>query len=197
MPAPTSPTQAATGKTGRGRPFWFSMTALAFTVLLSALDLTAVSTALPTIAADLDGGDSFVWVGSAYALASTAFLPLSGALADIFGRRPVLLISIGFFALGSALAGAAQNMDMMIAARSKPKKNHFLRPSSSNSSSILIAIQGIGGGGILNLTEIVVSDLVPLAERGIFQGFFGMIWAFASGVGPTVVSSIIDDYKLR
>ena len=84
--------------------------------------LTAVSTALPTITKQLNGGDNFVWVGSAYALSSTAFLPLSGSLADIFGRRVVMLGSIVFFALGSALAGAAQNMNMLIAARSK----HFV-----------------------------------------------------------------------
>ena len=92
-------------------------------IFLSALDLTAVSTALPTITAALNGGDSFTWVGSAYSLASTAFLPLSGALADIFGRKPVMLGSILFFALGSALAGAAQDMNMLIGARSKLRRH--------------------------------------------------------------------------
>lgn len=86
-------------------------------MFLSAMDLTAVSTVLPTITEDLNGGDDFVWVGSAYALASTAILPLIGGLADIFGRKPVMLVCIVFFALGSALAGAAQNMNMMIGAR--------------------------------------------------------------------------------
>ncbi|TFY76572.1 hypothetical protein EWM64_g7440 [Hericium alpestre] len=86
-------------------------------IFLSALDLTAVSTALPTITKKLNGGSDFSWVGSAYALASTAVLPLSGKLADVFGRKPVILASIVFFAIGSALAGAAQNMNMLIAAR--------------------------------------------------------------------------------
>lgn len=104
---------------GKGIAFWLSFVAIIAAIFLSALDLTAVSTALPTITSDLNGGDDFTWVGSAYALSSTAFLPLSGALADIFGRKPVMLGSIFLFALGSALAGAAQNMNMLIAARSK------------------------------------------------------------------------------
>ncbi|KIP05339.1 hypothetical protein PHLGIDRAFT_25152 [Phlebiopsis gigantea 11061_1 CR5-6] len=139
------------------------MLALIVSTFLSALDLTAIGTALPTIVADLSGGEDFSWAGSAYALSSTAVLPLSGSLADIFGRRPVMLGAIIFFALGSALDGAAQNMNMLIAART---------------------VQGVGGGAIISLTEIIISDLVPLAERGIFQGIIGLTWALACGVGP-------------
>lgn len=104
-------------KPRRDKAFWLTFLALAVTVFLSALDLTAVGTALPTITDEL-GGTNFVWVGSAYALSGTAILPLSGSLADVFGRRPIMLLSIIFFALGSALSGAARNMNMMIAARS-------------------------------------------------------------------------------
>ena len=103
---------------GKGSAFWLSFLALVTSIFLSALDLTAVGTALPTITSDLNGGNKFTWVGSAYALSSTAFLPLSGTLADIFGRKPIMLGSISLFALGSALAGAAQNMNWLIAARS-------------------------------------------------------------------------------
>lgn len=88
-------------------------------MFLSAMDLTGVSIILPTLTQDLDGGDDFVWVGSAYSLASTAILPLTGGLADIFGRKPIMIICVVLFSLGSALAGAAQNMNMMIGARSK------------------------------------------------------------------------------
>jgi MFS family permease len=105
-------------KPSKGKAFWLTFLALVVSLFLGALDLTAVGTALPTITQDLNGGENFVWVGSAYALSSTAILPLSGALADVFGRRPVMLLSIAFFTLGSALAGAAQNMNMLIAARS-------------------------------------------------------------------------------
>ncbi|THH00042.1 hypothetical protein EW026_g2413 [Hermanssonia centrifuga] len=156
---------ASSEKPAKGAAFWFTFMAVIMSILLSALDLTAVGTALPTITSDLNGGDDFSWVGAAYSLSSTAFLPLSGSLADIFGRRPVMLGSILFFALGSALAGAAQNMNMLIAART---------------------VQGLGGGGILNLSEIITSDLVPLAERGMYQGMIGLAWAFASAIGPPI-----------
>ena len=102
-----------------GFRFWMIFVAMMVSTFLSALDLTGVATALPTITADLNGGDNFVWVGSAYALSSTAILPLSGSLADIFGRKPIMLICIVFFAVGSAIAGASHNMNMLIAARSK------------------------------------------------------------------------------
>lgn len=106
-------------KTRKDAAFCLAFVAIVASVTLSALDLTAVSTALPTITQDLHGGDDFSWVGSAYSLSSTAFLPLSGAFANVFGRKPVMLGCIFFFALGSALAGSAQNMSWLIAARSK------------------------------------------------------------------------------
>lgn len=105
-------------KAGKGSAFWLTFLAIVVSVFLSALDLTAVGTALPTITSSLNGGADFAWVGSAYALSSTAFMPLSGTLADIFGRKPIMLIAILFFALGSALSGAAQTMNWLIAARS-------------------------------------------------------------------------------
>ena len=103
----------------KGSAFWLAYISIISSIFLSALDLTAVSTVLPTITADLDGGDEFTWVGSAYALASTAILPLCGALSDIFGRKPIMQGAIVFFSVGSALAGAAKNMSMLIGARSK------------------------------------------------------------------------------
>lgn len=169
-------------KTRKGIAFWLTFTAVIVSIFLSALDLTAVGTALPTITNELNGGESYVWVGSAYALSSTAILPLSGRFADIFGRRPVMLGSIGLFALGSALAGAAQNMTMLIAARSE-----WSLTLPEYEMTIYAAIQGIGGGGITNLCEIIVSDLVSLAERGLYQGILGLTWSFASGVGPPIV----------
>ncbi|KAM5537268.1 hypothetical protein V8D89_008998 [Ganoderma adspersum] len=149
----------------KGSAFWLTFIAVLVCTFVSALDLTAVSVALPTITESLHGGDKFVWIGSAYGLSSAAILPLSGRLADAFGRRPVMLAFVGLFLLGSALSGAAQNMNMLIAART---------------------VQGIGSGGILNLSEIIVSDLVPLAERGMFMGIISSVWAVASGVGPPI-----------
>ncbi|KIO20594.1 hypothetical protein M407DRAFT_29799 [Tulasnella calospora MUT 4182] len=144
-----------------GLQFWLIFIALMVTMFLSAVDLTSVSTALPTIVKDL-GGTDFAWVGSAFALGSTAILP---GFAQIFGRRPIVLGSILFFGLGSGLCGGARNMDMLIAGRT---------------------IQGIGGGGILAMVEIVVADLVPLRQRGTYMGSIGAVWAIASAVGPPV-----------
>lgn len=113
---------------------------------------TAISTALPTIIHDLNGED-YVWVGSAYTLASTAILPLCGGIAQIFGRRPTVLAALVLFAIGSGLSGGATGMTMLIVGRT---------------------IQGLGGGAIMTLTEIVIADLVTLAERGVFMGIFGV-----------------------
>ncbi|KAJ7474651.1 iron permease [Mycena galericulata] len=153
-------------KVPKSRAFWMCFVAIMVAVFLSALDLTAVGTALPTIANALhDKKGDYIWVGSAYALSSTAFIPLSGNLADVFGRKIVMLISIGFFAVGSAMAGGSRHMHMMIAART---------------------IQGVGGGGILTLTEILTADLVPLAERGLYQALVATVWALASYAGPPI-----------
>ncbi|KAJ7039336.1 major facilitator superfamily domain-containing protein [Mycena alexandri] len=153
----------------RPRAFWMSFLAIMAATFLSALDQTAVGTALPTIAAALnDTNGNYIWVGSAYAMASTAFIPLSGSLANAFGRKPIMLLCIAFFAVGSALAGASQRM-----VRSSPLLRFTIIP-------------GIGGGGILALTQILLADLVPLSERGLFQGLIGVVWAFASSVGPPI-----------
>ena len=136
----------------RGLKFWLIFSSMCICLSLSALELSSVSTALPTIANDLQASQ-FTWVGSAYALSATAFLPMSGGLAQAFGRRPAILITIGLFALGSGICGGANSMGMLIAGRT---------------------IQGLGGGGIQSLTGIILADLVSLQERGIFGGLFGL-----------------------
>ncbi|KAK7061333.1 MFS domain-containing protein [Favolaschia claudopus] len=157
----------------KSRAFYLSFVAIMVTIFLSALDLSAVSTALPTIAEALnDTKGDFTWVGSAYALSSTVFIPLSGSLAEAFGRRPIMLLAITFFTIGSALTGAAQNMSMIIAAR---------------------AIQGVGGGAIINVSEILVADLVPLSERGLYQGLIGLIWSLASCIGPPIGGALANN----
>ncbi|EIM85230.1 iron permease [Stereum hirsutum FP-91666 SS1] len=150
--------------TKRGVDFWLVFVANLTVDLLSALDLTAVSTALPTIVHQLNGID-FIWVGSAYTIASTAVLPLIGGLVSVFGRKPVLLIFIALFALGSAICGSSWSMNMLISGR---------------------AIQGFGGGGCIAITEIIYADIVPLPERGKFQGITASVWAFACAIGPPI-----------
>ena len=87
----------------KGHAFWLSFIAAVVCSVLSALDITAVSTALPTITYDLNGGDKFVWVGAAYSLAAASVVPFTGQLADIFGRRPTMMGCVSAFFLGSVL----------------------------------------------------------------------------------------------
>ena len=117
----SSTSEAASPATGtaKGSRFWLSFIAVVVCNFLSALDTTAVSTALPTITKELNGGDEFVWVGSAYGLASAAIMPSTGKLADIVGRRPIMMGYVAIFFLGSALSGSAKSMTWLIAARSE------------------------------------------------------------------------------
>ncbi|KAF9817410.1 hypothetical protein IEO21_03464 [Rhodonia placenta] len=144
--------------------FWMVFVGNLLVDMPSALDLTAVSTALPTIVDHLHGSD-FIWASSAYAIASTAILPIVGGFVSVFGRKPAIVAFIIFFAIGSALCGAAQNMTMFIAGR---------------------AVQGLGGGGCIAVTEIIYADLIPLPERGKFYGITASVWALASAVGPPI-----------
>ncbi|KAF7289718.1 MFS general substrate transporter [Mycena indigotica] len=162
-------TAGATGK--RDLRFWGVIAAIMVSAFTSALDLTSVSTALPVITRELHG-TQFVWVGSAYALSSTAFLPMSGGVAEVFGRRIVMIAALFFFALGSVLCGAAPSMNFLIVGRT---------------------IQGLGAGGLTSLTQIVLSDLVSLKDRGLFSGLLGLAWAIASFIGP-VIGGVLADH---
>ncbi|KAI0694301.1 Mfs1.2 [Cerioporus squamosus] len=170
-----APSQLRQGATKRGFRFWMIFLSICLALFLSALELTAVSTALPVIVNDLQG-DDFVWVGAAYSLASTAFLPMSGGVSEIFGRRAALLFALGCFILGSALCGAAQTMSWLVAART---------------------VQGLGGGAILSVSSIVVSDLVSLRDRATYNGFISLTWALASAIGPVIGGALSSEGQWR
>lgn len=132
-------------------------------LMLAALDQTIVSTALPTIVADLKGIDHLSWVVTAYILSSTVSAPLYGKLGDLYGRRLMVMVSVTLFLFGSILCGLSNSMNTLIAAR---------------------VIQGLGGGGLFVLALSVVGDVLPPKERGKMQGVFAAIFSLASVVGP-------------
>ncbi|TCD70608.1 hypothetical protein EIP91_002638 [Steccherinum ochraceum] len=172
IPAGDSPAMPGTKKDLK---FWLILLSLCLCMFVSALDFTGLSTALPVISNDLRGGD-FAWVGTAYAISATAVLPLTGGFAEIFGRRATMVITLLLFLLGSALCGAAQHMNWLIAAR---------------------VVQGLGGGGLLSVPSIIVSDLVALHERGAYQSMFGLTWAFASAIAPLVAGALAQHGQWR
>ena len=145
---------------------------LMVTLLLAALDQTIVATALPQVVSDLGGLSSYSWVFTAYLLAATVTVPLYGKLGDIHGRRPLILIAIAIFLVGSALCGLAQNMPELVVFR---------------------AVQGIGAGGLFPLAIATVGSIVPPRDRGRYQGLIGAVFAAASIVGPLVGGFIVDN----
>lgn len=123
--------------------FYAVLGGLLLAALLSFLEGSTMSTALPTIAADLNLGPTYVWVADSYFLTMAAFQPLFGQLADLWGRRWILIMTVMLFLLGSGLIGGAQTGAILLAGR---------------------AIQGTGAGGINMMVDLVVCDLVPLRE---------------------------------
>ena len=132
-------------------------------MLLAALDQTIVSTALKSIVEDFNGLSHYTWVVTAYLLTSTASTPLYGKISDLYGRRPVFQFAIITFLIGSALAGASQNMTQLIGFR---------------------AIQGLGAGGLMALTFVIIGDVISPRDRGKYQGYFGGVWGISSVAGP-------------
>ena len=144
---------------------------LLLVLALAGLDGNIVSPALPRIVSDLGGLAHLSWVVTAFAVASTATTPLYGKLSDQFGRRPAFFVSIGIFLLGSTLCGAAHSMAMLIGAR---------------------ALQGVGAGGLMVLSQATIGDLVPPRERGRYQGMIAAVFAVCSVAGPLLGGVITD-----
>jgi EmrB/QacA subfamily drug resistance transporter len=142
-------------------------------VLLAALDQTIVSTAGPTIQRALSIDNSlYSWITTAYLVASTVMVPIYGKLSDLYGRKPILLIGIGIFLLGSFLCGFATNAAFLIIAR---------------------AIQGLGSAALFTSALSIISDMFPPAERGKYSGLFGAVFGLSSVVGPLVGGFLTDN----
>jgi EmrB/QacA subfamily drug resistance transporter len=138
---------------------------LMLAMFLAALNQTIVATALPTIGREFRDFENLPWVVTAYLLTSTAVAPLYGKLSDIYGRRTMMLASIGIFIAGSAACGAARDMILLILGR---------------------GLQGVGGGGILPLAQAILADAVAPRERGRYQAYMGSAWVTAGLAGPVL-----------
>ena len=152
------------------------ITGLIMATALSALDVTIISTALPTIVGVLGGLELYPLVVAAFLLTATTTVPVYGKLSDMFGRKPVFLIGAGTFILGSALCGLAWNMPSLIAFR---------------------ALQGLGAGSIVPVSLTLIGDLFDVEERARIQGVFGSVWGVSSIIGPLVGGAIVQFFDWR
>ncbi len=145
---------------------------LMLTMFLAALDQTIVATALPTIGRQFRDVSNLSWVITAYLLASTAVAPVFGTLADIYGRRAMIIASLSLFIAGSVLCAVAPNLPVLILAR---------------------GLQGLGGGGIMPIVQTVISDVVSPRERGQYQAYFSGVWV-AAGIGGPVIGGVFAEH---
>ncbi|KAF2767053.1 MFS general substrate transporter, partial [Teratosphaeria nubilosa] len=160
----------------KGFQFWAIIASLCITAILGSLENTVVVTALPTIVRDLQIGDNYIWISNVFFLTSAAVQPLFGQLAQVFGRRHLAIAIVFVFTLGSGVCGAARNAATLIAGR---------------------AVQGVGSGGINSVIEMIVSDLVPLRERGNYMAIVLTVYSVGTTLGPWVGGAIVDGTTWR
>ena len=147
-----------------------TVVALLLSLSMAAMEMTVVSTAMPTVVGDLGGVHLYAWVFTAYLLTSTVTVPLYGKLADLYGRKPVLLFGIALFLVGSIASGFAPGIGALIAFR---------------------ALQGLGAGAMQPITLTIVGDIYNLEERSRMQGVFGAVWGVAGLTGPLLGGLIV------
>jgi EmrB/QacA subfamily drug resistance transporter len=182
MATTTSEEEAVAREDGVGpsgispRARWAVMAAILLTLFLGALDQTVVGTALPRIVTDLNGNGLYSWVVTAYLLSSTVTVPVYGKFSDVFGRKPMLLVGVGLFLLGSWLSGFSQNMTELI---------------------IFRALQGLGAGAIFPIALAVIGDLFSARERGRYQGLFGAVFGLSFIIGPFIGGWLTDNASWR
>lgn len=144
--------------------------AVMMSMFMVAMEATIVSTAMPQIVAQLGGLRLYSWVFSSFLLTQTAATVIFGKLADLYGRKPVMLAGIGIFLVGSLFAGFAWSMSSMVVFR---------------------LVQGVGAGAIMPVALTIIGDLYPARERGKVQGYLASVWAFSAVVGPMIGAFIV------
>jgi EmrB/QacA subfamily drug resistance transporter len=149
---------------------------LSIALLLASIDQTIVSTVLPQIVADIGGLDQYSWTFTAYVLTATVTIPIYGKLGDLYGRRPLFVIAIAIFVASSLLCGLAQDMPELIVFR---------------------GLQGVGAGALFPLALATVGEIVPIRERGRYQGLLGAGYATGAILGPLVGGLIADNASWR
>lgn len=152
------------------------LTALMLTMMLAAMDSTIVSTAIPQIVADLGGFTAFSWVFSIYLLAQTVTIPVYGKLADLYGRKPILVVGTLIFLVGSAASSGAWNIVSLIGFR---------------------ALQGLGAGSIMATVNTLAGDLYDVRERARVQGWLSSVWGLAAIVGPAIGGTFAEYFSWR
>ncbi|KAK5064627.1 hypothetical protein LTR84_000461 [Exophiala bonariae] len=156
--------------------FWTIISTLTVIGILSSLENTVVVTSLPVILDDLAIGENYIWITNVFFLTGAAVQPLFGQLANIFGRRKITLIIVALFTLGSGICGGAESGAMLIGGR---------------------AVQGMGAGGINMIIDVIISDLVPLKERGNYIAIVLTVYFIGLAVGPYVGGRIVDTTTWR
>ena len=141
------------------------MTPLCLSVVLSSLDLTIVTPAIPAIVASFASPAGYIWIGGAFILANTAITPVWGSVADIWGRKPVMLSALAIFLAGSLLCAVAPDVNALIAGR---------------------AVQGLGAAGLSTMVNVIVCDSFSLRDRGLYLAITSIVWAVGTSVGPVL-----------
>src|SRR5438552_4072870 len=154
----------------------YVVAALMLVMVLASMEQTVTSTAMPTIIGDLHGLEHYSWVASIYLLACTVSVPLYGRLADVLGRKKVVLTAIGLFCVASVLPSAARTMGQLILFR---------------------ALQGLGAGGVMPVVLTIIGDIFTLEERARIQGVFSAVWGAAALAGPALGAFLVSAFGWR
>ncbi|ORX86273.1 MFS general substrate transporter [Anaeromyces robustus] len=158
------------------KQFFCVIISLLISLSMASLDITVVATTLPSISKEFNSQENYTWVILAYLLGNTSFSPTCGKLADIFGRRPVMLFVLSIFLISSVICSVSKSFNMIVAAR---------------------AFQGTAGGSLISMSNIICADIVSIKQRGTYLGLLNSIFSLTMGIGPLVGGLFTDFLSWR